>query len=165
MQLPTRPAAPARAPGCGRQRTAEEERAELWRGSLRLLNSLTDDDALIPWHKARLTPPPVTRLAIAFAERETAKQHGARLDGELRTWVIRSRVQRAAGLHLDGQAAAHAVECGSGHAVDDVRERDSCAYLLGDGKRAEDGRYVWRACHTGQVPIHSEIGLCLAFAC
>ena len=54
---------------------------------------VTDDDALTPWHKARLTPPPVTRLAIAFAERETAKAHGARWDGELRTWVIRSRAK------------------------------------------------------------------------
>ena len=32
---PPRLAAPARAPCCGRQRTAEEERTELWLGSLR----------------------------------------------------------------------------------------------------------------------------------
>jgi hypothetical protein len=52
---------------------------------------ITDESTLTPWHKARLTPPPTHELRVAYEERQVAKEHGARWDPELKSWVVRSR--------------------------------------------------------------------------
>ena len=59
---------------------------------------VTDESSLTAWHKARLTPPAVTELNVVFAERETAKKHGARWDATRRTWFVRSRAPLSAWL-------------------------------------------------------------------
>jgi len=52
---------------------------------------ITDESTLKPWHRARLTPPTTHELRVAYAEKETAKEHGARWDAERGSWVVRSR--------------------------------------------------------------------------
>ena len=52
---------------------------------------LTGEDTLKSWHRARLTTPPTHELSVAWDEREVAKEHGARWDPQLKSWVLRSR--------------------------------------------------------------------------
>lgn len=52
---------------------------------------VTGDDTLKSWHRARMTPPPTHELRVAFEERLAAREHGARWDAVLKSWVVRTR--------------------------------------------------------------------------
>jgi hypothetical protein len=52
---------------------------------------VTGDDTLKSWHRARLTPAPAHELQVKFEEKEAAKEHGARWDPQIKSWVVRSR--------------------------------------------------------------------------